>query len=185
MGTWEKRKEVERKWRSLQELPHVKSKSFELAIEASGRIGEVNRSEELWLEMKTKQGLKSTEQFNSMISVNCKHGFVSKAKELCKEKEKIGCKPNAITYQHLALGSLKAGIVKEALKNLELGMHHTTITKIRQSTPWLETTHSMVEIFAKKGDMEMQRSCLKNYRKQIIPDILLFITPRVPDQGIC
>ncbi|KAK1394546.1 Pentatricopeptide repeat-containing protein, mitochondrial [Heracleum sosnowskyi] len=160
-----KRKEVERKWRSLQELPHVKSKSFELAIEAFGRIGEVIRSEELWHEMKTKQGLKSTEQFNSMISVYCKHGFVSKATELCKDIEKIGCKPNAITYRHLALGFLKSGLVNEALQTLEQGMHHTTITKIRQSTPWLETTHSMVDIFAEKGDVENAEKLFDELKK--------------------
>lgn len=160
-----KRKEVQRIWRSLQELPHVMSKSFELAIEAFGRIGEVNGSEELWHEMKTKQGLKTTEQFNSMISVYCKHGFVSKATGLCKEMERIGCKPNAITYRNLAFGFLKAGLIKEALGTLELGTEHTTNTKIRQSTPWLETTHSMVEIFAEKGDVENAEKLFEELKK--------------------
>lgn len=164
-GYLEKRKEVERKWRCLQELPHVKSKSFEMAIEAFGRIGEVNRSEELWREMKSKHGLKLTEHFNSMISVYCKHGFVSKATELCKELVEIGCKPNAITYQHLALGFLKAGLVKEALRTLELGMNQTTKTKIRQSTPWLEATHSMVEIFAEMGDVENAEKLFEELKK--------------------
>ncbi|KAL1826701.1 hypothetical protein ACET3Z_005113 [Daucus carota] len=160
-----KRKDVERKWRSLQELPHLMSKSFELAIEAFGRIGEVKRSEEIWHDMKTKQGLKSTEQFNSMISVYCKHGFVSEATEVCKEMEQIGCNPNAVTYRHLALALLKAGSAKEALRTLELGMQHSAIMKIRQSTPWLETTHSMVEIFAEKGDVENAEKLFEELKK--------------------
>lgn len=149
-----KRKELERIWGAVQKLPHVTSRSFVLAVEAFGKIGELSRSEELWLEMKSNKGLKSTEQFNSLISVYCKHGFISKATGLYREIEKIGCKPNAITYRHLALGCLKAGLVKEALKTLELGMDLTTSTTIRRSTPWLETTYSMIEIFAEKGDVE-------------------------------
>uniref|UniRef100_A0A5B7C274 Pentatricopeptide repeat-containing protein n=1 Tax=Davidia involucrata TaxID=16924 RepID=A0A5B7C274_DAVIN len=51
---------------------------FGLAIEAFGRIGELIRAEELWLEMKSKKGLRSTEQFNVIIYVYCKHGFIIK-----------------------------------------------------------------------------------------------------------
>ncbi|XP_059626611.1 pentatricopeptide repeat-containing protein At1g07590, mitochondrial [Cornus florida] len=149
-----KGKELERTWGLVQELPHVRPKSFVLAVEAFGRIGEVSRAEDLWFEMKSTKGLKSTEQFNSMISVYCKHGFITKATGLYKEMEKYGCKPNAITFRQLALGCLKAGLSKEALKTLELGMDLTTSTRVKKSTPWLETTLSIVELFAEKGDVE-------------------------------
>ena len=61
-----KEKELEQTWGIVQELPNVKSKSFMLAIEAFGRIGGLSRAEQLWSEMKSKKGLKSTEQFNSI-----------------------------------------------------------------------------------------------------------------------
>ncbi|KAK3012783.1 hypothetical protein RJ639_010219 [Escallonia herrerae] len=149
-----KPKDLERTWGGVQELHHVRPKSFMLAIEAFGKIGALNRAEELWLEMKSEHGLKSTDQFNSMISVYCKLGLISKATGLYKELDKNGCKPNAITYRHLALGCLKAGLMKEALKTLELGTDLATSTMIRKSIPWLETTYSIVEIFAENGDLE-------------------------------
>ena len=146
--------DLERTWGIVQELPHVRSKSYMLAIEAFGRIGQLNRAEELWLETKSKKELKSTDQFNSMISVYSKHGFIDKASELFREMEMNGCKANAITYRNLALGCLKAGLLEEALKTLEFGKGLTTSTRIRKSVPWLETTFSIVEIFSQNGDVE-------------------------------
>ncbi|KAJ7980854.1 putative Pentatricopeptide repeat-containing protein [Quillaja saponaria] len=148
-----KQKELERTWGVIKELPHVRVKSYLLAIEAFGRIGQLSRAEELWLEMKSIKGLKSSEQFNSMMCVYCKHGFINKASGLFKDMKVNGCKPNGITYRHLVLGCLKANLVEEALKTLELGMALTTSMRVRNSIPWLETTLSIVEIFAEKGDV--------------------------------
>ncbi|GAV68939.1 PPR domain-containing protein/PPR_2 domain-containing protein [Cephalotus follicularis] len=148
-----KRKELERTWGIVQKLPHVRPKSYMLEIEAFGRIGHISRAEELWLEMKSIKELKSTEQFNSIIYVYCKYGFIDKASELFKEIEMNGCKPNAITYRHLALGCLKAGLEEEGLRTLVLGENMTTSKRIRNSTPWLETTLSIIEIFAEKGEV--------------------------------
>ena len=79
--------------------------------------------------------------------------------------EQHGCKPNIITYRHLALGCLKAGLMKEALKTLELGKDFPASTKIRKSTPWLETTLSIVEIFAEKGDVENAEKLFEELKK--------------------
>ncbi|GMH12285.1 hypothetical protein Nepgr_014126 [Nepenthes gracilis] len=149
-----KLKDLERIWGAVLELPHVRSKSFLLAIEAFGRIGQLNRVDEIWAEMKSKKTLKSTEQFNSMISVYCKHGITHKVSVLFREMNSNGCKPNAITYRNLALCCLKAGLLKETLKTLHLGTEQTTTNRVKKSTPWLETTLSMVEIFAEMGDVE-------------------------------
>jgi pentatricopeptide repeat protein len=145
--------ELERTWFFVQELPHVRSKSYILAIEAFGRIGQLTRAEELWLDMKSEKGLRSSDQFNCMISVYCKHGLIDKASRLFTEMEMNECKPNSITYRHLALGCLKADLVEEALRTLELGMDLTTSKRVKNSTPWLETTLSIVEIFAENGDL--------------------------------
>lgn len=147
-------KELERTWLTIQELPYVRGKSFLLAIEAFGRIGNLGRAEELWLEMVSKKGLKSTEQFNTMIGVYCKNGFITKATGLYKDMEKSGCKANAITFRHLALGCLRAGLLKEAIRTLELGSEFVASAKIRRSTPWLEITLSILEVFAENGDVE-------------------------------
>ncbi|XP_031280195.1 pentatricopeptide repeat-containing protein At1g07590, mitochondrial-like [Pistacia vera] len=152
-GYMGKGEDLERIWGIVRELPNVRSKSYILAIEAFGRMAQLNRAEELWLEMKTMKKLKATEQFNSMISVYCKHGLVDKAYGLLKEIELNGCKPNSITYRHLALGCFKVDIFKEGMKTLGLGMELTTSKKVRNSTPWLETTLSIIEIFAERGDV--------------------------------
>ncbi|KAL2487787.1 Pentatricopeptide repeat-containing protein [Forsythia ovata] len=160
-----KHKELARTWGIIQELPHVRSKSFVLAIEAFGKIGDLSRAEELWFEMKSKKGLKTTEQINSMISVYCRHGLIAKATGLYKEMAGSGCKPNAITFRHLALGCMKAGLINEAIKTLELGMDFSTGSSVGRSTPWLETTLSIVEIFADKGDVENAENLFVELKK--------------------
>ncbi|KAF9603980.1 hypothetical protein IFM89_039334 [Coptis chinensis] len=149
-----KEDDLERTLGVIQKLPHVRYKSFVLAIEAFGRLGRLDRAEELWLEMKSTKQLKSTEHFNSIISVYCRRGLIDKASEVFKEMETNGCRPNAITYRHLTLGCLKAGLVEEALKALEVGMDQTITSTVKRSTPWLETTLLVVELFADRGDVE-------------------------------
>ncbi|KAK9127101.1 hypothetical protein Syun_015898 [Stephania yunnanensis] len=149
-----KEKELEGTWSIVHDLPRIRSKSYVLAIEAFGRLGRVDRAEELWSEMKSTKPLKSTEQFNSIISVYCRHSLIDKASEVFKDIEMNDCKPNSITYRHLSLGCLKSGLVEEALKTLEVGMDQVTSGRVRRSTPWLETTLLMVEIFADMGDLE-------------------------------
>lgn len=149
-----KERELGETWEIVQKLPHVRYKSFVLAIEAYGRLGRVNRAEEIWSEMKSTKQIKSTEQFNSIMSVYCRHGCINKATKLFKEMVANGCKPNAITYRHLTLGCMKAGLVEEALKTLEVGMDQTITTNVKRSTPWLETTLLIAEEFADMGDLE-------------------------------
>ncbi|XP_031491170.1 pentatricopeptide repeat-containing protein At1g07590, mitochondrial [Nymphaea colorata] len=148
-----KEKEIERTWKIIESHQHIRTKSFILAIEAFGRIGHINRAEELWLEMKTKKDLKFTEQFNAMISVYTRYGLVDKASELFKEMLSSNCKPNAITYRHLALGCLRSGLVEEALKTLVMACDHNSTKEVSRSTPWLETTLSIIEVLAATGDV--------------------------------
>ncbi|KAK1293047.1 Pentatricopeptide repeat-containing protein [Acorus calamus] len=148
-----KEKDLEHTWEAIKSLPHVRNKCYILAIEAFGRIGRVDRAEELWSNMKRKDS-KLVEQFNSIISVYCRHGLINKASHLLKELEAKGCKPNAITYRHLALGYMKAGLQNEALRTLDVAKDYALSARIKSSTPWLETTYLMVEIFADMGDLE-------------------------------
>ncbi|XP_065880350.1 pentatricopeptide repeat-containing protein At1g07590, mitochondrial [Euphorbia lathyris] len=160
-----KGKEIERTWGIVQEQACVRSKSYILAIEAFGRIGQLSRAEELWSEMKSLKGSKSTEQFNSMLSVYCKCGLIRKATAVFREMETNGCKPNGITFRHLALGCLKAELVEEALKTLEKGMEMRTSNKVTNSNPWLETTFSIIEIFAEKGDIHNAEKFFQQIKK--------------------
>ncbi|CAM8879089.1 unnamed protein product [Rhodiola kirilowii] len=146
-------KGVEQTWSAVCKLQNVRAKSYMLMIEAMGRIGDISRAEEIWAEMKTSKGLKLTDQFNSMISVYCKHGMIAKASKLYKEMKASGLKPNSITFRNLALGCLKADLIDEAFKTLELEITVGTSRRVKMSTPWLETTLQMVDVFAEKGDV--------------------------------
>ncbi|XP_019701610.1 pentatricopeptide repeat-containing protein At1g07590, mitochondrial isoform X2 [Elaeis guineensis] len=160
-----KKEKLERTWKFVEELPHARSKSFMLAIEAFGRIGHVSRAEEIWAEMKSNRELKLTKQFNSIISVYCRHGLMEKASEMFKQMEANGCEPNAITYRHLALGCLKVGLIKEALKTMNMGRSETMGFQVRRSTPWLETTHMVLEAFADLGDLENTKMLFKEFKE--------------------
>ncbi|XP_013716259.3 pentatricopeptide repeat-containing protein At1g07590, mitochondrial [Brassica napus] len=154
-GRLGKEKEVERAWNVVKGFHHVRSKSYLLATEAFGRVGNLERAEEVWLEMKSvRGGVKETEQFNSLMSVYCKRGLIEKAISVFREMTGDGCKPNSITYRHLALGCAKANLMKEAIKNIEMGSSVKTSRSVRSSTPWLETTLAIVECFAERGDVE-------------------------------
>jgi pentatricopeptide repeat protein len=149
-----KEKELKRTWEIMQDLPHIRSKSFTLAIEAFGKVGSIDQAEKIWSQIKSTKNLSLTEQFNSMLSVYCRHGVVDKASSVFKEMRANGRQPNAITYHHLALGCLKSGLVKEALNTIDMGKKEVVTKKVRSSTPWLETTHMLLENFAEIGDME-------------------------------
>ncbi|XP_021720858.1 pentatricopeptide repeat-containing protein At1g07590, mitochondrial-like [Chenopodium quinoa] len=164
-GYMGKAQEIDRIWCIVQGFPHVRSKSFLLAIEAFGRIGQLNRAEELWEEIKSREGMKSTEHYNSMVSVYGQNGFIDKVSGLFKEMKMNGCKPNAITYRHLTLGCLKAGLTKEALKTIEMGSKQFTSSKVKKSTPWLETTLSILEMFAENGDVETAENLFEELKQ--------------------
>ncbi|CAD6246790.1 unnamed protein product [Miscanthus lutarioriparius] len=150
----DREKELKRTWEIMQDLPHIRSKSFTLAIEAFGKVGSIDQAEKIWVQIKSTKKLSLTEQFNSILSVYCRHGVVDKASSIFKEMRANGCQPNAITYRHLALGCLKSGLVKEALNTIDMGKKEVVTKKVRSSTPWLETTHLLLENFAEIGDLE-------------------------------
>ena len=62
MVTWERN--------SVENLPHVRSKSVMLTIEAFGRIGSIYRTGEIWAEMKARRERKLMQQVNVSISVS-------------------------------------------------------------------------------------------------------------------
>ncbi|KMZ76117.1 putative Pentatricopeptide repeat-containing protein [Zostera marina] len=158
-----KEKELERTWEIVQGLPYVRSKSFILAIEAFGRMGRIDKSEQLWKGMMSTRDLNQTCQFNSIISVYCRSGLLDKASELFSEMEAKCCTPNSITYRHLALGCLKSGLVNEGLKTLELGKDEPVSFQVRRSIPWLETTYSIIEVLADVGELESVKKLFREF----------------------
>ncbi|EEC82943.1 hypothetical protein OsI_27919 [Oryza sativa Indica Group] len=130
-----KAKELKMTWDLMQGLPHIRPKSFILAIEAFGKVGSIDQAEEIWGKFESTRKPKLTEQFNSILSVYCRHGLVDKASAVFKEMRANGC------------------IVKEALKTMDIAKKEVVTKKVKSSTPWLETTHMILESFAENGDL--------------------------------
>jgi pentatricopeptide repeat protein len=137
----------------LERLARIRSKSFTLAFEAFGKVGSADQAEKIWVNIKSTKKISLTEQFNDILSVYCRHGLVDKASAVFKEMRASGCLPNAITYHHLALGCLKLDLVTEALSTMDMGKKQVVTKKVSSSTPWLETTHMLLENFAEIGDL--------------------------------
>ncbi|XP_078179396.1 pentatricopeptide repeat-containing protein At1g07590, mitochondrial-like [Carex rostrata] len=164
-GYLNKDKELDQTWKLIQQLPNVTPNSYMLAIEAFGKIGLVSRAEEIWAKFKSSRKINQTNEFNSILSVYCRYGIIEKATGIYKEMVANGCKPNAITYRHLTLGYLKAGMVKNAIKTIKLGECETLVNNVRQSMPWLETTYMIVEMFGHLGKLENVKLVFEELKK--------------------
>ncbi|XP_078430123.1 tetratricopeptide repeat (TPR)-like superfamily protein [Wolffia australiana] len=164
-GCLRKERELERTWKAIQALPHVGSQSYSLAVEAFGRAGRVDRSEEIWTEMRSTRLPKSTKEFNSMISVYCRAGILGETVKLLKEMALTGCDPNAITFRHVALGCLRAGRRAEAMRALDMGVDRHVGFRVRRSTPWLEATQLIVEELAEVGELERAKILFREFKE--------------------
>eukprot|EP01018_Ginkgo_biloba_P003254 Gb_38114 [translate_table: standard] len=164
-GSLGKEKDLERVWKLVEKLPDIRSKSYVQAVEAFGKIGHIEKAEEIWQEMKSKKGVKLTEHFNAIIAVYGRHGFVEKASTIFNEMQAASCKPNAITYHHLILVCLKADMVDEALQSIGMAENFMITNGVRRSTPWLETTLLIVDVFANKGDVKLAERFFKDIKK--------------------
>ncbi|XP_043687581.1 pentatricopeptide repeat-containing protein At1g07590, mitochondrial-like, partial [Telopea speciosissima] len=131
-----KEKELECTWGVVQQLPHVRNKSFVLSIEAFGRIGQLNRSEELWLEMKSSKQLRYTKQYNSIISVYCKHGHIDQASELFKEMEISVCKANAMMRNFQD----PMGLCQSQVDSSNLNRCWTSLSGNRSGKPFIQNS---------------------------------------------
>ncbi|XP_057873557.2 pentatricopeptide repeat-containing protein At1g07590, mitochondrial isoform X2 [Cryptomeria japonica] len=152
-GSLRKEDDLKRTWELVKKLPNIRRKSYILAVEAFGKIGCIDKAEEIWQELMLK-GEKSTEHYNAIISVYGRHGLIQKAAHIFREMRASSYKPNAITFHHLILCCLKADLVDEGLKSISMAENYPVNNRVQLSTPWLETTLLIVETFANKGNVE-------------------------------
>ncbi|KAJ4773019.1 hypothetical protein LUZ62_057276 [Rhynchospora pubera] len=164
-GCLNKDQELDRTWNFVQKLPYVRPKSYLLAIESFGKVWSVSSAEEIWVKLKSSKKINQTDEFNSMLTVYCQHGIIEKATEIYKEMVANGCKPNAITYRHLTLGYLKAGLVKDGIETIKKENCEPLTNKVRQSKPWLESTFMVVEMFSHLGALENAKLVFEELKK--------------------
>lgn len=164
-GSLRKEEDLKQTWKIVKTLPKIRSKSYILAVEAFGKIGSIDKAEEIWQEMMSKEGKKVTEHYNAIISVYGRHGLIQKASRIFKEMQAKTCIPNAITYRHLILCCLKADLVNESFQTISIAENLQVTSQIQLSIPWLETTLLIVEMFTNKGNVEFAERFFKDITK--------------------
>ncbi|KAI7980847.1 Pentatricopeptide repeat-containing protein [Camellia lanceoleosa] len=111
-------KEIERTWGILQELPHVRSKIFVVAIEAFGRMGGLSHAEQLWIRKSTLW----LEITLSIVETFAENGDIENAEKLFEELKKENYSRYTFVYNTLIKAYVKAKIYDpNLLKRMILG----------------------------------------------------------------
>jgi pentatricopeptide repeat protein len=88
---------VERVWEKVKSGPVVSNRSYITVIEAFGKLGMVEKAEELYEIMSKSKGLILSRQFNALLSAYARKGLMDKAEKVVEDMEKLGRKKNATT----------------------------------------------------------------------------------------
>lgn len=179
---------VERVWEKVKSGPIVSNRSYITVIEAFGKLGMVEKAEELYEVMSQSKGLILSRQFNSLLSAYTRQGLMDKAEKLMDDMEKLGRKKNAITYHHLVTGYLKTDQLDKAVAAMKEAL---VDPKQGRSKPWFETLVAVLDAFAERGNVvnaEQQFQEIKKAYPRLniqVYNILLkaYINSRVPALG--
>jgi pentatricopeptide repeat protein len=150
-GTLGDYKAVERVWAKSKSLPGNSTSTYVVMLEALGKLGKVERAEEIYKALIHEKGIVLAHQYNAMLSVYTRQGLMEKAETVIGEMGKIGRKRNAITFHHLVSGYLKNMQLDKALETVAQAKAETTTDD--RTKLWLETMLAVLEACAQKGDV--------------------------------
>lgn len=153
---------VERVWEKIKSVPVVSNRSYITVIEAFGKLGQVEKAEEIFVQMSQEKGLMLTRQFNALLSAYTRQGMLDKAKKLLEDLLAAGRKKNAITYHHIVIGYLKTNQIDKALAALNEA--HEDPQQSR-SKPWRETMILILDAYAKEGNVVDAEKYFHAYKK--------------------
>ncbi|KAG0504131.1 hypothetical protein KC19_N017400 [Ceratodon purpureus] len=179
---------VERVWEKVKTGPIVTNRSYITVIEAFGKLGMVEKAEELYEVMSKSKGLILSRQFNALLSAYSRKGLMDKAEKLIETMDKLGRKKNAITYHHLVTGYLKTDQLDKALAAMKEAQGDP---KQGRSKPWFETLVAVLDAFAERGNVVNAEKQFQDIKKAYprpniqVYNILLkaYINSRVPALG--
>ncbi|CAK9206062.1 unnamed protein product [Sphagnum jensenii] len=150
-GTLGDYKAVERVWAKSKSLPGNSTSTYVVMLEALGKLGKVERAEEIYKALIHEKGIVLAHQYNAMLSVYTRQGLMEKAETVIGEMGKIGRKRNAITFHHLVSGYLKNMQLDKALETVAQAKAESTTDD--RTKLWLETMLAVLEACAQKGDV--------------------------------
>eukprot|EP00246_Nothoceros_aenigmaticus_P013037 TRINITY_DN4303_c0_g1_i1.p1 TRINITY_DN4303_c0_g1~~TRINITY_DN4303_c0_g1_i1.p1 ORF type:complete len:657 (-),score=115.65 TRINITY_DN4303_c0_g1_i1:568-2538(-) len=146
-----KQEYVEKVWEMVKRSPVVAIQSYTSMIEAYGRLGIAEKSQEIFAEMEKARGLHLPSQYNALLSVYVKSSDnMDKAEEVLESMKAKGINRNALTYHILVSNYLLHGQMDKAAEALK---SVNTSAKRSKTVPWYDTLYLMLAAHAEKGDI--------------------------------
>jgi pentatricopeptide repeat protein len=132
-------------------------------LEALGKLGKVERAEEIYKVLTKEKGLALGRQYNAMLSVYTRQGLMEQAEAVVEEMEKRGRKRTSITYHHLVNGYLKNLQLDKALETVAKAQAESTFNV--RTKPWLVTMDAILNGCAERGDVVLAERHFGELRK--------------------
>lgn len=154
--------ELERIWGLLTNGFKIIMGEYIIMIESLGKVGKVERAEEIFEKMIDKLGTKRLKQFNALLSVYSNQGMLEKAEDLVQKISKTSFRPNPSTYHQLIKMYVKAGKEEKAKQTL-LKAQKENRTSVR-NVPWYTSFQVLLEMYAEKGDVQNAEKVIKSLK---------------------
>ncbi|KAG0502110.1 hypothetical protein HPP92_002182 [Vanilla planifolia] len=137
--------DVGRIWNICKDNPRLEE--CLAAIEAWGKLGNIEKAEEVFEEMIKSWKKLSSKYYNALLKVYANHKLLIKGKDLAKRMSDSGCKIGPSTIDALVKLHVMAGEVEKADSIL------CKASEQNQLKPFYTTYIYMLETYAKRGDV--------------------------------
>uniref|UniRef100_A0A0D9UZR1 PROP1-like PPR domain-containing protein n=1 Tax=Leersia perrieri TaxID=77586 RepID=A0A0D9UZR1_9ORYZ len=152
-----KNADVERVWKVCED--NARLNECMPAIEAFGRIGDVEKAEEIFENMFKTWKTLSSKYYNAMLRVYAQKGLFDKGKELAKRMGDEGCRIGPSTLDSLVKLHLDAGEVEKADSILHKLSYKNKIK------PMYTTYMMLLDSYSKKGDIHNSEKLFSKVRQ--------------------
>ncbi|KAG8045241.1 hypothetical protein GUJ93_ZPchr0008g12149 [Zizania palustris] len=153
-----KNAEAERIWK-VCEANGAHSDECMSAIEAFGRLGDVEKAEEIFENMFKSQKKPSSKHYNAMLRAYARKNLFEKGKELAKRMSDDGCRIGPFTLDSLVKLHVDAGEVEKADSMLH------ELARSNKFKPLYSTYLTLLDSYSKKGDIHNAEKVFSNLQK--------------------
>ncbi|XP_074588419.1 pentatricopeptide repeat-containing protein At1g80270, mitochondrial-like [Curcuma longa] len=155
-ATLGKADDVARIWKVCEVKPHLAE--CIAAIEAWGRLGQVEKAEEVF-EMMSKTWKMSSNYYSAMLRVYAYHKLLDKGKELVNRMSESGCRIGPVTWDALVKLYVESGEVEKADSILN------KVTEESKSRPLYSSYMALMNEYAKRGDIHNSEKIFHKLRQ--------------------
>ncbi|KAH7373618.1 hypothetical protein KP509_17G065300 [Ceratopteris richardii] len=159
-GDLGKEDQLDKIWNSLCQGPRIGRADYVTMIRSLGKIGSIERAEDLFDEMEEKIGNLTVHNYNSLLSVYARAGKVQRGEHLMKKMAKAKLQPNTGTYHELVQMYLKAGQEQKAMEILE----KRSTGRFSKNRLLYSTYQAALECFAEKGNVKEAEKVVRDLK---------------------